>query len=235
MKRILSLIVAVALCLSLTASFAFAAEFVPSIGDKDHPEIVPDGDGSVGQIVGEGGGIISNLDDGCIIITPVSGANSSEDIPEDAKENLLDLYEGLVDGSIQVPYDPSIDPDDMVIRDLIDISFDCDEHPGLLEDGGVLQLTFDLGVAPDDNVVVMVYVDGEWINVELINNGDGTVTCFFNQLGAVVFAVQQSEAPPQTGDFSGNNVIMWAVLMAVSAIALVVCVVVYRRKIADKG
>lgn len=232
MKRILSLITAMVLCVALLSSFAFAEGFVPSIGDKDHPEIVPGEDGSVGYIIGEGDKIVSNVEEGCLVITPVSDAETSTEIPEDAREALLDVYDQLVNGNMELPYDSSVNPDDMVIRDLFDLSFLCAEHPELLAAGNQLQLTFDLGVSAGDVVVAMVYVDGQWISVELVNNGDGTVTCLFDQVCPVVFAVKQTETPPQTGDFGGNDILLWALLMAGSVIAIVVCVVIYRKKVA---
>lgn len=232
MKRILSLIVAMALCVSLLASFAFAEDFVPSIGDKDHPEIVPDEGNVIGQIVDPDGKPISDVESGCLVVTPVSEANTSTEIPEDARDTLLDVYEQLSNGSMELPYDSSVNPDDMVIRDLFDLSFLCEEHPEMLENGNTLKLTFDMGVSAGDTVVAMVYVNGQWIPVELINNGDGTVTCFFSQVCPVVFAVKQTEAPPQTGDFSGNDLLLWGLLMVGSVVAFVACIVIYRKKTA---
>lgn len=230
MKRILSLVLVMTLCISLMSFFTFAEEFVPSIGDKDHPEIVPVGGNVVGQIVDPNGSVISDVDPGCLVVTPVSEANTSTEIPEEARDTLLDVYEQLSNGSMDLPYDSSVNPDDMVIRDLFDLSFLCEEHPEMLENGNTLKVTFDLGVSAGDTVVAMVYVNGQWIEVELINNGNGTVTCFFSDVCPVAFSVKQSETPPQTGDFSGNDILMWAILMAGSVVAFVVCVVVYRKK-----
>lgn len=235
MKRILSLVVAMILCISLMASFAFAEEFVPSIGDKDHPEIVPVGDNVIAQIIGGDGAVVSDVEPGCLVITPVSEANTSTDIPADAKDTLLDVYEQLTNGSMELPYGSDVNPDDMVIRDLFDLSFLCQEHPEMLANGNVLQVTFDLGVSAGDTVVAMVYVGGQWVEVELINNGDGTVTCLFSDICPVVFAVKQTETPPQTGDFGGNDILMWSLLMVASVVAFVVCIVVYRKKVANQG
>ena len=234
MKRILSLAVVMALCISLLASYAFAEEFVPSIGDKDHPEIVPVGGDVIGQIVGPDNAVVSDVNTGCLVITPVSEANTSTDIPDDARDTLLDVYDKLTNGSMNLPYDSSINPDDMVIRDLFDISFLCQEHPEMLANGNTLKITFDLGVSAGDTVVAMVYVNGQWVEVELINNGDGTVTCFFTDICPIAFSVKQTETPPQTGDFGGNDILMWSLIMAGCAIAFVVCVVVYRKKVSNQ-
>ncbi len=230
MKRILSLAVVMALCISLMASFAYAEEFVPSIGDKDHPEIVPVGGDVIGQIVSPDGSVISDVNTGCLVITPVSEAETSTDIPEEARDKLIDVYEQLSNGSMELPYDSSVNPDDMVIRDLFDLSFLCEEHPEMLNNGGTLKVTFDLGVSAGDTVVAMVYVNGQWTEVKLTNNGDGTVTCYFTDVCPVVFSVKQTETPPQTGDFGGNDILMWSLIMAGSFAALVICVVIYRKK-----
>ena len=44
------------------------------------------------------------------------------------------------------------------------------------QEGYTLELTFDLGVGANVDVVVMSYVDGRWVEVKAVNNGDGTVT-----------------------------------------------------------
>ncbi len=233
MKRVLSLVIVMTLCISLLASFAFASDFVPSIGDKDHPEIVPVGGDVVGQIVAPDGTVVDDVETGCLVVTPVSEANSSTEIPEEARETLLDVYEQLSNGSMELPYDSSVNPDEMVIRDLFDLSFLCQEHPQMLADGNTLKVTFDLGVSAGETVVAMVYVDGQWVNVELINNGDGTVTCFFSSVCPVVFSVRENALPPQTGDTATDSMIMWAAILGTAVVALVVVLVVYRKKFSN--
>ena len=123
----------------------------------------------------------------------------------------------------------------LVIRELVDVSFviPCDEqHPHkeqLAEDGVTLDITFDLGIAPDETVIVMVYVDDQWVPVEIVNNGDGTVTGPFEDICPVVFCVRSELPPAQTGDIAGQNLIVWMVLMAVS-LAAVVVLLMNRRK-----
>ncbi len=230
MKRIISLITVIAFCMSLLFCVASAADFVPSIGDKDHPEIIPEPDGSIAQIVDTDDTVIDVVGSDCLIITPVSEADTSAQIPTDAKQELLDVYDQLVKGEMTLPYDDSVDPDDMVIRDLFDLSFLCDEHPEMLDNGGKLRVNFDLGVQAGDTVICMVYVDGQWVPVELFNNGDGSVTCLFTDVCPVVFAVKQSETPPDTGDHLGGSVALWISLMVLSAGAIVAFAVVFGKK-----
>ena len=231
MKRILSLITVFALCMSLLVCVASAADFVPSIGDKDHPEIIPNPDGSIAEIIDGNGAVQDVVGNDCLIITPVSEAGTSTDIPEDAKEELLDVYEQLSNGGMNLPYDESVNPEDMVIRDLFDLTFLCEEHPEMLDEGGKLRVNFDLGVQAGDTVICMVYVDGQWLPVELVNNGDGSVTCLFTDVCPVVFAVKQSETPPDTGDYLGNSAALWIGLMVISAAAIVAFALVYGKKI----
>lgn len=239
MKRVVCLIAVMALCVALACP-AFAAEddFVPSIPYKGAPDIVPvvDPEGnSVIGIVTEKEEIIDYVEDHCLVVTPVAEAEKSELIPEDAKEQLLDLYDKLKDGTMEIPYEKhgkDLDKKDMVIRDLFDISWLCEDHPVIVaEDGVYLELIFDLGVDEDTDIYAMSYVDGEWIPVvELTNNGDGTVTVVFEDVGPVEFSVEQKSPPAATGD--QMDITLWMILMVVSAAALVVLMLPKNRKYA---
>ena len=115
-------------------------------------------------------------------------------------------------------------------------------HPVEVSPNGVVfDLTFDTGIAPDTEVVVMVYARGEWEPaVEVSNNGDGTVSCTFEKLGIISMSVLVDEddpgfsegTPPKTGDDS--NVWLWAGVMLASLVVLVVLVVLYRREDSDR-
>lgn len=235
MKRVVSVVTVLVLCLSLVCP-VFAAEgtFTPSVSSKNHPEIVPTPDGAIGVLVDGDGKEIAPVEEGCLVVTPVSKADSSADIPADAKETLLDVYEKLSDGSMQLPYEDNAE--DMVIRDLFDASLICtDGHKeSLAEEGVCIELTFDLGVGANVDVVAMTYVDGKWSPiVSVVNNGDGTVTCVFEEICPIAFAVAEEaySGPAQTGDAVGSNLILWVALMAVSAAVLVV-LLFSRRKTA---
>ena len=225
MKRMLCLFCAVVVCL-LMACPVFAAEdtFVPSIGYKDGPEI--DDSEMNGEDVGD-----------CLEITSITEAEEkSTDISQDARDELLEVYEGLVEGDMELP----IDDKEYVVRDLVDVSFKettCigEEHghkEDLAEDGTTITITFDMGVDEETEVIVLVYIDGEWVPAEeVINNGDGTVTVTFEDICPVAFCVERgSVEPPKTGDDMGQNMILWIVLMAVSLAAIVTLVVLRGRK-----
>ena len=223
MKRFVCAMLALAVCV-LFACPVFAAEFTDSVGYKDHPEVV----GTI-TIVGDNSEPVSDVEDDCLIITPISEAEDSDQIPEDAKQELLDIYEKLTDGTMKLPYG---NDEDWVIRDLFDVSLICnDGHAEELEqEGNSIVLTFDLGVSAGEEVVVMVYVDGGWTEVPTVNNGDGTITSTFEKICPVTISVLAGshEPPAQTGDNSG--IMMWVALALLSSTALV-ALVVFRRKI----
>ena len=231
MKKIISFLLVCLLCLSM-ACVATATEFVPSIGGKDHPEIVPVEDGIIG-IVYQGEEEISRVEEGCLIITPVSKVDTSTEIPDASRVTLKDVYAKLQAGTMVLPYekiDPSLRADAMVIRDLFDATFVCTEHPEMLvPEGVVLKLTFDLGVAADENVYVMTYHEGEWIPiVSTTNNGDGTVTCVFEHLCPIAFSVPSENWIPETGN-EKNSVALWIIVMMISAVALTSAVILRRK------
>ena len=248
MKKAITLLFVLALCLALSCPvFAAQDDFVPSITYKGEPEIVPvedpQGEPAIGYTYEEAAEkeIISYFYSGCLLITPVSKVDTSEQIPEAAAQELKYVYEALVSGEMALPYDkvPGCDGQDMVILELVDASWLCGtedsdhDHPTEVEPEGVLfDITFDLGVSEFADVVVMTYKNDQWDPIEkVVNNGDGTVTCTFEHLCPVAFSVSQNytDTPPQTGDAS-NVWILFVVMIAALAGIVVVAVLGFRRK-----
>ena len=228
MRKVISCIVALLVCVSLAMpAFAAVGTFVPSISFKDGPEIVS------ATLDGESV-------DGCVIVTTISEAREkTTDITQDERDLLLEVYEGLNDGSVTPPELP----EGYVIRDLVDASFeytDCrtlEDHNHkdrrLEEKGVTLTVAFKLGVGKNVNVVVMTYIDGVWTEIESVtNNGDGTVTCVFEDICPVAFAVKQEgqNAVPSLGDTFGRYLPLWIGILVASAVALVAVVVIARKK-----
>ena len=152
-------------------------EFVPSITYKGSPALIA-------AVDAEGNSIAD-----CLRIVPVSEA---EELTKDKRELLEQVYEELSAGTMVLPYEKveGIDADKMVIRELVEVYFTChDEHKSGYE------LTCDLGVEDDVVLVAMAYVEGEegfeWVPaIEIIHNGDGTVTFKFDQLCPVAIAIE---------------------------------------------
>lgn len=249
-----------------TAGNAAHGAFVPSIGAKEAPELVVADDGSVGGMVDSDGNLLSIVQPGCLVVTPVSEAETSTAIaPEDAKL-LLEVYDRLclpdTKLSAEAPAMNEVaekllgkghNADDLVIRDLFDMSFICEEHRDFLPKEGVnLDLKFDLRIDADAVITAMAYVDGEWMPVETVNNGDGTVTCHFKALCPVAFLTSSDGSSAPSGDNGdgpvpsepGNepgsdaaeqepensNIVLWSVLGAVAAVALALLVFFLLRR-----
>lgn len=251
MKKLICMLTVLVLAMAFACPVFAADVFVPSISEKDEPDIVIDEEGVLGEIKGENG-VIDKAEAGCLVITPISKVDTSTQIPEAARTELKYVYQELLSGNMTLPYElDGLDPETMVIRELIDATWVCEDHPDMLEPEGVtIDLTFDIGVDADTRVYVYVYVDGQWTSVPVVsnennqsparigragtapvyNNGDGTVTCRFEKLCPIAFCVAAGTGNPpvQTGD--QFNPTIWIVLLAVSAVALV-GVVVLRRKL----
>jgi len=239
MKRVISVLSVIMLLMTLVCPvFVQASDFTDSVPNKDAPDIVPvknpEGGDSQGTIKDDNG-IIEYLEENCIVITPVSEANTSELIPEEARKTLLDVYKQLSDGTMELPVqmiDPGLVPEDIVIRDLFDASWLCSDHPVKVTPEGIyVEITFNMGVDEEEEIYCMLYENGEWEPaVNVTNNGDGTVTVLLEHLGVIAFGVEQDGPPTQSGDNSGPQVIMWVILMVVSAAALVALLVINRRR-----
>ena len=231
MKKFVLLFVAMMLCVSMVCPVLAAEDdFVPSITYKGAPDVVltkdPDGNPAVGAIVDADGKTVSYVDQASLLITPLSGVDNEDKLPAENKTLMKDLYNKLLDGTMKLPYEGG---KDMVITELVDVSWLNEDNAALVEpDGAVFSATFDLGVAAGVEVVVMTYKNDAWNPVEkVVNNGDGTVTCTFEHLCPVAFSVAAADAPSETGDES--DVMLWGVLLALSAAGIAAVSVLYFR------
>lgn len=154
--------------------------------------------------------------EGSLVITSVSDAKAGkltnkndEQLTKHEKEIQQDLkkvHDDMEKGKLEIPYEEvGLKAEKMVVRDLFSISF----HPGdkhskddvhyeeaLAEEDTHLRMTLDLGVGKNDKVYIMVYAmdaTGKkvWQKMEVINNGDGTVTVEFDVLGVVAVCIEQ--------------------------------------------
>lgn len=204
-----------AICLSLICP-AFAAEddFVPSISYKDGPEV---NDAEMDE----------EKTDGCIVITSLKGAEEkTTDISQEKRDHLLDVYDKLVAGEMTSP-----SPENYIVRELVDISWaqlDCIEqdHPHedeLKQEGVVVKVSFDLGVKAEDELLVFALHNGQWDPVEVLEvDANGDATCLFKHFCPVAFCVKDGRITDPTGDIAAGSLMLWAVLLAVSAAAVVV-------------
>lgn len=235
MKKIVALLLVLVLSISLVGTaFAAELEFAPSIMYKDGPAY------DDAYIVDEGTGDLDGMGVGdCIVITTVAQArDKSTDITQEERDTLIEVYEALSDGSMTLPLEG-----DYVIRDLVDISFEH-EDCRMIEAHGqkdkelakrriMLNIDLDLEIGSKVEVIVLTYVNGHWIEIEEVaNNGDGTVSCLFEDICPVAFVVSGDvyDPIPMGGDAMAKQLGLWIGVMAVAAIALVAIVVVSHKK-----
>ena len=244
MKKIVCLMTVLLLCASLVVP-AFAAEddFVPSITYKPNPEIVPvegeDGEEYIGVIRNKEGEILDYFDHGCLMVTPIADVWDEEiEVSDNVEELLLFVYNGLGDGSLNIPYEElevaDLDVDNMVIRDLFDARWICEEHGKMVEAEGVtFEITFDLGVVADAQIYVMTYDEDtkEWSPiVKTVNNGDGTVTCTFEHLCAVAFSMPIAATNVPSDEVPTHNVLPWFIVLLLAVVGVVVILVTKNKK-----
>lgn len=266
MKKLLSIAIALVMVLTLSVSaMAADVDFVSSITNKGAPEIITTTDDSGRKVIGfvcdaNGKKLTTEYED-CVVITSISDAQDSTEIPAEAKDTLIAVYEELNKADAKLSeLCPELNDivakelgegktaDDLVIKDLFDISAVCEElQTHLPVEGTYIDLSFDLSIPGDTLVVAMVYVDGKWEPViSTTNNGDGTITCRFDNIGPVAFLVpadadtdaesgsdtdtNTKPEVPVTGDTSQSQLILWIAVMGTSLTAVVVLAVVFLKK-----
>lgn len=236
MKRVFSVLLILALTLGLACTaFAAETEFVPSITVKSAPEFAVDENGNIGYIIGANGEVLAGIKEDCLIITAVSELLNAEGTLTDAEQLLVDVYNALVSGEMKIPaekLDEKLSHDEMVVRDLFDLSWTCEDHPEMLEAEGVtLQLNFKTNLSVETELFCMTYKNSEWNPiVSVVNNGDGTMTCTFEHLCPVAFMLGEDKNVPDTGMAFNGEVMLWGAVMAVATSALVVVFAVRRKK-----
>lgn len=186
MKKIISLMVVMVLCIGLVCTaYAAGNSFVPSISYKDSPDIIDTDDYKAGSRKADASSYHR-----CLIVTSVIEAREkTTDISQEDRDLLLDVYKKLSDGSMKLPLDY-----DYVIRELVHLSWAdaCKnaDHKHM-DDNSEITVTFDLGVKKGVEVEVLGYEDGEWFSATSVkNNGDGTITVQMKYASIVAFVVK---------------------------------------------
>lgn len=261
MKKIVTLLTVAVMLLTFSVQ-ALAVQFVPSIEYKGAPAVVTrmeDGKEIIGKIVDANGNVLSIEEPGCIIVTPVgevyekkadtgaltllnpisfgfalkAEAAEEHQVTEEVKNDLIGAYDELKEKGTDV-FGGQVEKD-MVVRDLFAVSTECENILDLLPvNGNTLDLTFDLNLDAKAPVAAMLCVNDQWKKMPVVNNGDGTVTATFEDLGVVAFLTETTADGPDTGDDSAKDMALWISLMVVSAGAIVALLVVARRKKAEK-
>lgn len=287
MKKMTSIVLVLVLCFALASSAL--ADFTPSVTYKGVPEFTDangyadDGCRIVGYVIGNGEriGEIHYNENGhlyatvekvhengcgeghrCLLLTPISMAETDKEIPEESRDLLLWVYEQILeqgmsfidsaelDAYIKEQLGPDATVEDLIVRDLFDVTVLCEELEEFLEpEGNVVCLDFELGLEPGSFVAVVSYKDGKWQMIEDVEiMEDGSVTCTTYEHFcpvAILVAGEQMSVPgvsvptgnghvpastdaPDTG-VGANSIVLWTVIAAAAAVALVVLFVAQRK------
>lgn len=245
MKKIICLFIALVVCLSI-AMPVFATDangFVPSITYKPEPEIVPvkdeNGNEHLGVIRDNEGEVVDYVDHGCFRLTPIAHVWDPEiEVPDYIEELLTYVYDGLNKGELEINYDifdAELDANNMVIRDLFDIRWFCEEHLAMhLKEDNTIDIIFDLGVVADAEIFVATFNEDtkEWSPiVKTVNNGDGTVTCTFQHFCAISFSMPMTPRAAATDAAnSTTNLLPWILILLLAVVAFVVIIIVKNKK-----
>lgn len=206
MKKVISLMLAMLICVSLVAT-VFAAEgvFTPSVTAKPAPEIVPNGE-TVGapviEVVNKKEETVETFEITHVEVTPVS-EKDEDHVSDEVEAVLTTVYEELSAPDVKLAEvmpalsdvvketaatDASLkdfDVNNLVVKDLFHVAVSEELEKLLATDGHAVELTLDAKVSAGQFVVVMVYADGEWTPVEFVVNEDGTITCTLEVVGVI--------------------------------------------------
>lgn len=220
MKKVVSIILAVILVFSI-GTVAFASNFTPSVTEKPAPEIVrPENsveEDTVAHIITTDGEVVKEIPGQKLVVTGVAHVDISEEIPEESAADLKEAYAQLSAEDVKlVEVLPELEEivkenlgeektvEDLVVRDLFDVSLVCEEsNELLLDEEHRLSLTFNLGVKANEFVTAMKMnpLTKEWETIYSVkNNGDGTVTCEFDHLCPIAFLVEAVKSSEPSGD-----------------------------------
>jgi len=192
-------------------------EFTPSIEQKGSPDIL-DEDEIIALIVDENGDVEYRVRNDELIVTALSEAKNAQ---EPIRTMLLNAYVQIKNAGSIAEFAPDAEAvlaeiaadltiDDMVVRDLFDISLAKDPDACLAQDGHMMTLKFKLGLKPDDVLLVLNnYKDDLWKTIPndcVEIHEDGSVSVTFESLSPIAFVVEGSalsvdmeKTSPQTG------------------------------------
>lgn len=230
-KKLSALLLAVVLVTALSVP-AFAAEFTPSVEAKPAPEIETqigsDGKAYVAIIRDKNGDEVVGIPSGSLIVTPVSEADEA---PAEIKAQLKAAYAQMnsVDSLTDLSPDlkevikevsPGITVNDLVVRDLFDVSVDGEFAEHLAKDGNSITIRFILSANSDGLAAILHNVKGtEWETIpndRITRNENNTVDVVFDSLSPIAFLFDEKALSvdpngpksPQTGE-SDSHMAIW--------------------------
>lgn len=213
MKNLMRALMVMILVLAMvTPSFAANTGFVGSISDKPATGLLPIGTDEHGLVYGiiydPNGKQVACLHEGDIIATPLANIDNMGDIlSQDTIKLMWKVYRDMQAGKTDLAdiedlqdrvwdeLGKHIDANDLVLRELIDVTILNGEYLNLVQkDGYTLKIKFNLQLDVKAFLEIMSYVENHWELAESIENtGDGIVVVL-EHLCPVAFLVEEDGA-----------------------------------------
>ena len=255
MRKVFCLLTALMLCLTLTVpAFAADAVYVPSITAKPAPELnttVQDDAGRpVIQVKNEEKEVVHSSPVENLVITSVAEVMAEEyvRISEEAQNTLKEAFEVLetkgaetfaeIPELVQQAQEANVKVENLVVVDLFDVTILNEELEKYLNvEGHTVELTFARDIPADQQVYVMVFKENKWQLIEnVVNNGDGTITCTFEHFCPVAILtvppVIAEETEPVEVPAAQTSFPWWIVLVV--AVAVILLLVIKGKKSKNK-
>ena len=205
--KMISKLLAILLVIGLLAAPVCAEGFTPSVEQKGAPELVasPDAPEGCTAVIKDGEDTVSkNVPAADIIVTPLADAEKASD---GIREDLEAAYNSIAGAAALTEAVPTLEQaleerkadvkaDDLVVRDLVNVTLTQEYAEDLAMAGHNITLNFKLGMNPGDFLMVMCFVDSQWVildadQVEILEDGTVNVT-FREQIGTIAFVVERS-------------------------------------------
>jgi len=251
LKKISVTLVAIAMVTAMAVP-AFAADFTSSVTGKSAPETVTTTNSSgetVAAIIYDANGKeTASIPVGSLTVTPVSEAKTAN---ASVSKQLTAAYEQLKTTPLVSiapaladavkTYSPQMTVEDLVVRDLFDVSLDNSAKEQLAKNGNAIKIQFALNLPSDALLLVLHNTEGTtWELIadnKVVRNSDGSVTVEFDSLSPIAFLTDggslatDPNAPtsPQTGY---SETMLWGAV-GVGALALAALVLVIRKRATD--
>lgn len=260
MKKLALFLSVLLIAVTLAAPASAAVNFTPSVEQKPAPTVDPITDSNGDQVSAiirdQNGGEVHgvSIDSGELIVTPISQASQAA---QAISEMLTKAYEQIQQADTIADLVPTIGDflqsigntvtqvDDLVVRDVFDVSLTGTAAEYLAQEGNNITLRFDVDISPSATLIVLHNYEGSnWEIIpddRVVQNADGTVDVTFDSLSPIAFVVDSTEtdtsasadanAPtsPQTGD-SSLPPVAGAGLIVLGCVALASAAVVWKKR-----
>lgn len=260
MKKLALFLSVLLIAVTLAAPASAAVNFTPSVEQKPAPTVDPITDSNGDQVSAiirdQNGGEVHgvSIDSGELIVTPISQASQAA---QTISEMLTKAYEQIQQADTIADLVPTIGDflqsigntvtqvDDLVVRDVFDVSLTGTAAEYLAQEGNNITLRFDVDISPSATLIVLHNYEGSnWEIIpddRVVQNADGTVDVTFDSLSPIAFVVDSTEtdtsasadanAPtsPQTGD-SSLPPVAGAGLIVLGCVALASAAVVWKKR-----